>query len=161
MKRRDFLKASAAFAGAAATGSFSCIEIAGAAPIEPPVVDKLTVNILVDSTHNLFLKPITVNRVSVAPPRPSSSYSNERLYDAQMMGFNYRNNEMSDAFCRSFLRRYDSLQALRRRNVEYLNVELSKIKACALRRSPTGTCTRGTSTRCASTRRSWGSAQFT
>jgi 7,8-dihydropterin-6-yl-methyl-4-(beta-D-ribofuranosyl)aminobenzene 5'-phosphate synthase len=77
MKRRDFLKASAAFAGAAATGNFSCIEIAGAAPIEPPVVDKLTAHVLVDSTHNLFLKPSTVNRVSIAPPPPSKSYTNE------------------------------------------------------------------------------------
>lgn len=77
MKRRDFLKASAAVAGAAATGSFSCVEIAGAAPIEAPVVDKLTVHILVNSTHNLFLRPATVNRVSVTPPPPSKSYSNE------------------------------------------------------------------------------------
>lgn len=77
MKRRDFLKASAALAGAAAAGGFSCIEIADAAPIEPPVVDKLTVHILVDSTHNLFLKPITVNRVSVKPVRPAKSYTNE------------------------------------------------------------------------------------
>jgi dTDP-4-amino-4,6-dideoxygalactose transaminase len=35
-----------------------------------------------------------------------------RLYDAEIMGFNYRNNEMADAVCRSFLRRYDKLQAL-------------------------------------------------
>ena len=50
-----------------------------------------------------------------------------RLYDAQIMGFNYRNNEMADAFCRSFLRRYDELQALRTENCEYLNRELGKI----------------------------------
>ncbi len=42
MKRRNFLKASAAFAGAAA-GGFSCMAIAGAAPIEVPVIDKLSV----------------------------------------------------------------------------------------------------------------------
>lgn len=51
-----------------------------------------------------------------------------RLYDAEIMGFNYRNNEMADAFCRSFLKRYDELQALRAKNVEYLNNELGKIK---------------------------------
>jgi len=51
-----------------------------------------------------------------------------RLYDAQIMGFNYRNNEMADAFARSFLRRYDHLQDLRRKNVEYLNTELAKIE---------------------------------
>ena len=51
-----------------------------------------------------------------------------RLYDAQIMGFNYRNNEMADALCRSFLRRYDKLQAERADNCEYLNRELAKIK---------------------------------
>ncbi len=44
------------------------------------------------------------------------------------MGFNYRNNEMADALFRSFLRRYDSLQAGRAKNCEYLNEELAKIK---------------------------------
>lgn len=51
-----------------------------------------------------------------------------RLYDAQIMGFNYRNNEMADALCRSFLRRFDQLQAARARNCEYLCRELGKIK---------------------------------
>ena len=51
-----------------------------------------------------------------------------RLYDAQIMGFNYRNNEMADAFCRSVLKRYDHLQELRRQNCEYLTQELGKIK---------------------------------
>jgi dTDP-4-amino-4,6-dideoxygalactose transaminase len=51
-----------------------------------------------------------------------------RLYDAQIMGFNYRNNEMADAFARSFLKRYDHLHDLRRKNAEYRNTELAKIK---------------------------------
>ncbi|MFH1968872.1 MAG: DegT/DnrJ/EryC1/StrS family aminotransferase [Verrucomicrobiota bacterium] len=51
-----------------------------------------------------------------------------RLYDAQIMGFNYRNNEMANALCRSFLRRYDKLQAERAKNCEYLNRELAKIE---------------------------------
>ena len=38
MRRREFLKASVAFAGAA--GGFSGIEIASAAPIQPPVVGR-------------------------------------------------------------------------------------------------------------------------
>ena len=51
-----------------------------------------------------------------------------RLYDAEIMGFNYRNNEMGDALCRSMLKRYDVLQAHRKELCEYLNAELSKIK---------------------------------
>jgi len=71
LKRRDFLKASAAFAGTAATGGFSCIEIAAAAPIQPPLVDKLTVRVLIDSSHDLFFRPGQVRGVSIQPaPRP-------------------------------------------------------------------------------------------
>lgn len=77
MKRRDFLKASAALAGTAAAGGFSCIEIAGAAPIEPPVVDKLSVRVLIDLTHNIFLKPATVNQVSVKPAPRAKDYTKE------------------------------------------------------------------------------------
>ncbi len=51
-----------------------------------------------------------------------------RLYDAAIMGFNYRNNEMADALCRSILNRFDKLQSLRRKNCEYLCRELGKIK---------------------------------
>jgi 7,8-dihydropterin-6-yl-methyl-4-(beta-D-ribofuranosyl)aminobenzene 5'-phosphate synthase len=74
--RRDFLKGSAAVAGAAAAGSFSCVELTAAAPIEPPVVDKLSIRVLVDSTHNLFLRPGTVNGVSVQPTPVSAGFPN-------------------------------------------------------------------------------------
>jgi 7,8-dihydropterin-6-yl-methyl-4-(beta-D-ribofuranosyl)aminobenzene 5'-phosphate synthase len=70
MKRRDFLKASAALAGAAA-GGFSCVEFSSAAPIEVPVVDKLNVRVVVDLTHNIFLHPSTFKGMAVSPaPRP-------------------------------------------------------------------------------------------
>jgi len=61
-----------------------------------------------------------------------------RLYDAQIMGFNYRNNEMADALCRSFLRRYDKLQAKRAQNCEYLCRELGKIKGVKTPNAPKG-----------------------
>ncbi len=61
-----------------------------------------------------------------------------RLYDAEMMGFNYRNNEMADALCRSFLKRYDKLQAARVRNCEYLCRELSEIKGVRPPTAPKG-----------------------
>ena len=38
LKRREFLKASAAFAAASAAGGFSCVEIASAAPIQLPTI---------------------------------------------------------------------------------------------------------------------------
>jgi len=61
-----------------------------------------------------------------------------RLYDAEIMGFNYRNNEMADAFCRSMLRRFDALQAARTENCEYLSAQLAKIKGLKPPRAPEG-----------------------
>ena len=76
MKRRDFLKASAAFAGAAA-GGFSCVEFSSAAAIEPPVVDKLNVQVLIDLTHNIFLKPATFKGMTVTPAKRAKDYTQE------------------------------------------------------------------------------------
>src|SRR5271169_3907644 len=76
MIRRDFLKASAAFAGAAA-GGFSCVGFAGATPIEAPVVDKLSVRVLVDLTHNIFLRPQTFKGMTVTPAKRAKDYTKE------------------------------------------------------------------------------------
>ena len=57
LKRRDFLKATAAFAAASAAGGFGCIEIASAAPIQAPVVDRVSVRVVIDGAYNLFLRP--------------------------------------------------------------------------------------------------------
>lgn len=65
--RRGFLRASAAFA-ASATAGFSCIEIANAAAIEVPTVDRLSLRVLIDSSHDQFLKPATVQGVVHQPP---------------------------------------------------------------------------------------------
>jgi 7,8-dihydropterin-6-yl-methyl-4-(beta-D-ribofuranosyl)aminobenzene 5'-phosphate synthase len=71
LKRRDFLRASAAFAVASAAGGFSCIEVASAAPIDPPVVDRLAVRVLIDGAYNLFLRPEQVKGVKIEPPPPA------------------------------------------------------------------------------------------
>jgi 7,8-dihydropterin-6-yl-methyl-4-(beta-D-ribofuranosyl)aminobenzene 5'-phosphate synthase len=74
--RRDFLKGSAALAGATAAGSFSCVDLASAAPIDVPVVDKLSIRVIVDSTQNLFLRAGTVNGVSVQPTPVQAGFPN-------------------------------------------------------------------------------------
>jgi 7,8-dihydropterin-6-yl-methyl-4-(beta-D-ribofuranosyl)aminobenzene 5'-phosphate synthase len=76
MKRRDFLKASAVFAGSAA-GGFRCVEYAGADPLAVPTVDKLSVRVLVDLTHNIFLRPTTFNGMSVQPAPRTTDYTRE------------------------------------------------------------------------------------
>ena len=45
----------------------SCVEFSGAAPIQAPVVDKLLVHMLIDLTHNIFLKPTTFKGMAVTP----------------------------------------------------------------------------------------------
>jgi 7,8-dihydropterin-6-yl-methyl-4-(beta-D-ribofuranosyl)aminobenzene 5'-phosphate synthase len=54
---------------------FSCIAIAGAAPIEVPVVDKLSVRMLVDVNNNFFLRPATLNGVSLVPAVRPKDYT--------------------------------------------------------------------------------------
>jgi 7,8-dihydropterin-6-yl-methyl-4-(beta-D-ribofuranosyl)aminobenzene 5'-phosphate synthase len=72
IRRREFLKASAAFAGAAA-GGFGCVEIASAAPIEIPTIDKLSIRVLVDQQHDQFLQGSTINGVVHQAPGPGRS----------------------------------------------------------------------------------------
>ena len=74
LRRRDFLKASAAFAGAAAAGGFACVEIANAAPIQAPMVDKLAVRVLIDGSFDAFFRPGKVNGVSVEPAPRARDY---------------------------------------------------------------------------------------
>ena len=72
-KRRDILKASAAFAAASAAGGFGCIEIANAAPIQVPTVDKLSIRVLIDQQHDQFLRGSTVQGVVHEGPGPGRS----------------------------------------------------------------------------------------
>ena len=74
LKRRDFLKTSAAFAAASAAGGFGCIEIASAARIEAPVVDKVSVRVLIDGAYNLFLRPGEVKGVKIERPPREADY---------------------------------------------------------------------------------------
>jgi 7,8-dihydropterin-6-yl-methyl-4-(beta-D-ribofuranosyl)aminobenzene 5'-phosphate synthase len=73
LKRRDFLKASAAFAAASAAGGFGCVEIASAQPIQIPTIDKLTMRVLIDQAHDQFLRGSTVNGVVHEGPGPGRS----------------------------------------------------------------------------------------
>jgi 7,8-dihydropterin-6-yl-methyl-4-(beta-D-ribofuranosyl)aminobenzene 5'-phosphate synthase len=74
IKRRDFLKASAAIAAASAAGGFGCVEIASAAPIQVPVVDRLSTRVLIDGSYNLFLRPGTVKGVKIEPAPRIADY---------------------------------------------------------------------------------------
>src|SRR5882724_12103238 len=74
LARRDFLKGTAVLAGTAAAGAFSSVEIASAAPIVAPTVDKLSIRVLVDSSYDQFFRPKQANGVSIAPPGRAADF---------------------------------------------------------------------------------------
>jgi 7,8-dihydropterin-6-yl-methyl-4-(beta-D-ribofuranosyl)aminobenzene 5'-phosphate synthase len=73
-KRRDFLRGCAAIGGAVAASSFTCIEIAKAAAIDIPVVDKLSIRVLIDGSQNIFERPGKVGNVSIEPAPRQQDY---------------------------------------------------------------------------------------
>ncbi len=72
--RRDFLRASAAFGAIAAIGGLLPAKAVRAASIDVPVIDKLSIQVLVDSSFDLFLRPHQVNGVSVASSKLTGDY---------------------------------------------------------------------------------------
>lgn len=125
MKRRDFLKASAAFAGAAASG-MSCVEFASAAPIEVPVVDKLSVRVVVDLTHNIFLKPTTFNGMAVKPAPRAKDYTRE-LHT--QWGLSYYLESVKAGETKSFMLDYAYTPEALLNNIEIIGVEPNKLDA--------------------------------
>jgi 7,8-dihydropterin-6-yl-methyl-4-(beta-D-ribofuranosyl)aminobenzene 5'-phosphate synthase len=125
MKRRDFLKASAAFAGAAA-GGFSCVEFASAAAIQVPVVDRLSVTVLVDLTHNIFLRPTAFKGMSVTPAPRSKDYTRE-LHT--QWGLSYFMQSTKGSETRSFMLDYAYTPDALLNNIEIIGVQPGKIDA--------------------------------
>ncbi len=125
MKRRDFLKASAAFASAAA-GGFSCVEFAAAAPIDPPVVDKLTVRVIVDLTHNIFLRPAAFNGMSLVPPPRAKDYTRE-LHS--QWGLSLLLESVKAGETRTLMLDYAYTPEALLNNIELLNVDPKKVDA--------------------------------
>lgn len=125
MKRREFLKATAAFAGAAA-GGFSCVEFARAAPIEVPVVDKLSVRVLVDLTHNIFLRPTTFKGMTVTPAPRAKDYTRE-LHT--QWGLSYFLDSVKGGETRAFMLDYAYTPAALLNNMEIIGVEPKTLDA--------------------------------
>jgi 7,8-dihydropterin-6-yl-methyl-4-(beta-D-ribofuranosyl)aminobenzene 5'-phosphate synthase len=125
MRRREFLKTSAAFAGVAAAG-FSCAEFAGAAPIEAPIVDKLNVYVLVDLTHNIFLRPTTFNGMMVRPAPRQKDYTKE-LHT--QWGLSLFLESVKDGETRSFMLDYAYTPEALLNNIELIGVEPKNLDA--------------------------------
>jgi 7,8-dihydropterin-6-yl-methyl-4-(beta-D-ribofuranosyl)aminobenzene 5'-phosphate synthase len=122
--RRDALKMSAGFAAAAA-GGFSCIELAKAGPIQVPVIDKLSVRVLVDSASDIFFKPAEVSGVKTEPGRSANSL----LPLHSEWGLSLLLEPQRGDAKRSFLLDYGWTPAAINGNMELLKVDPSKVEA--------------------------------
>jgi 7,8-dihydropterin-6-yl-methyl-4-(beta-D-ribofuranosyl)aminobenzene 5'-phosphate synthase len=86
LNRRGFLRASTAFAAVSAAGGFGCVEIANAATIQVPVVDKLTIRVLIDSSHDQFLRDKKAGGVQAFGPGPGRGNPDFRKVLANQWG---------------------------------------------------------------------------
>lgn len=128
LKRREFLKASAAFAAASAAGGFSCAEIASAAPIQVPTIDKLTMRVLIDQAHDSFLRGSTVNGVVHEGPGPGRSADARNVFHNQW-GLSLFLESQRDQEQRAIMLDFGYTAAALINNIGLMNVDPSKIQA--------------------------------
>src|SRR5947209_5093694 len=126
IERREFLKASVALAAASAASGFSCIEIASAAPIQVPTVDKLGIRVIVDSSYDLFFRPAEANGVKTAPP-PQGSDFRRSLHNE--WGLSLWLESERGAEKRTVMLDYGYTPAVLLNNIELTGVDPSKIDA--------------------------------
>jgi 7,8-dihydropterin-6-yl-methyl-4-(beta-D-ribofuranosyl)aminobenzene 5'-phosphate synthase len=127
IRRREFLKSTAAFAAASA-GTFSCVEFAKAAPIEVPTVDKLTIRVLVDQQHDQFLRGSTVNGVVHEGPGPGRSASARNVLHNEWGLSLYLESQRADEQ-RNILLDFGYTSPAIINNMDLLKVDPSKIQA--------------------------------
>ena len=125
-QRREFLKASAAFAAASAAGGFGCVEIAKAGPIEAPVVDRLSVRVLVDGAYNLFLRPGEVKGVKVERPPRESDYR-RAIHNEWGLSLYLESQRAADQ--RTFMLDFGYTPQALLNNAELLGVDPKKVEA--------------------------------
>ena len=128
IKRRDVLKASAAFAAVAAAGGFSCIEVATAAPIEIPTVDRLSVRVLVDGASDIFFKPQEASGVKTEPGR--SADPKRPLHSEWGLSLLLQSQRGDET--RTLLHDYGWTPGTINENLELLRVDVSKIDTLIL-----------------------------
>src|SRR5689334_10082625 len=127
-KRRDFLKASAILAGAAAAHGFSCVEIASAAPIEVPTIDKLIIRVLIDQSHDSFLQGSTVKGVVHEGPGRGRSADARNVFHNQW-GLSLLLESQRGQETRAILLDFGYTAAALVNNIGLMNVDPSKIQA--------------------------------
>lgn len=128
LRRREFLKASAAFAAASAAGGFGCVEIASAQPIQVPTIDKLTMRVLMDQQHDQFLRGSTVNGVVHEGPGPGRSADARNVLHNEW-GLSLLLETQREQEQRTILLDFGYTSAALINNIGLLKVDPSKIQA--------------------------------
>jgi 7,8-dihydropterin-6-yl-methyl-4-(beta-D-ribofuranosyl)aminobenzene 5'-phosphate synthase len=124
IRRRDFMKISTAFAAAAAEG-FRCVEYASAAPIQAPVVDKLSAHVLVDSSFDLFFRPAQATGISVTPPPRSTTQRN--LHSEWGLSLYLQSQQAAEQ--RTFMLDFGYSGPVLLNNIEFIGVDPGKVDA--------------------------------
>ncbi|MBE7939161.1 MULTISPECIES: MBL fold metallo-hydrolase [Ramlibacter] len=124
--RRNFLKTSCCLGGAALFGSLVPGRSASAASLDVPVVDKLAIKVLVDSSFDIFLRPTQVHGVAFAPSRPQGDYrrSLHNEWGLSLWLESQRGSEM-----RSFMLDYGYTPEVLANNMELLGVDPARLDA--------------------------------
>ena len=118
--RRDFLKASAAVAGLAA------LRQSGAAQLQAPLVDKLSIRVLVDSSYDIFMRPNKLNGVTLEPaPRPADF--RRTLHNEWGLSLWLESQRATDQ--RTLLLDYGYTPKVLQNNMELTGVDPAKINA--------------------------------
>jgi 7,8-dihydropterin-6-yl-methyl-4-(beta-D-ribofuranosyl)aminobenzene 5'-phosphate synthase len=128
LRRRDFLKASTALAAAAAAGGFSCVELASAAPIQVPTIDKLTMRVLIDQAHDSFLRGSTVKGVVHEGPGPGRSADARNVFHNQW-GLSLFLESQRDQEGRAVMLDFGYTAAALINNIGLMNVDPRKLNA--------------------------------
>ena len=129
INRRELLKTTVAFAGAAVAGGFGCSKLASAAAIQPSAVDKLRVNVLIDSSQDWFFKPNQVHGVSVQPG-PRATDFRRTLHN--QWGLSLLLESQRGAEHRNFMLDYGYSPDALLNNIDILKVDPSRVTALIL-----------------------------
>jgi 7,8-dihydropterin-6-yl-methyl-4-(beta-D-ribofuranosyl)aminobenzene 5'-phosphate synthase len=125
LDRRQFLMASTGAAALAAVGGLQS-RSAGAAVLEAPDVDKLSIRVVVDSSYDLFFRANKVNGVSVQPS-PRASDFRRTLHNEWGLSLWLESQRASEE--RTMMLDYGYSQNVLYNNMELLGVDPRKLDA--------------------------------
>ena len=130
LRRREFLRSSAVLVGTAVTcGGIVHPRPVRAAPIEVPAVDGLAIQVLLDSSHDVFLRPQEVNGVQVERA-PRGSDFRRILHNQWGLSLLLQSQQGDEA--RTLLLDFGYTAEALTNNMELLGVDPGKIDALIL-----------------------------